>query len=57
MGENIGVLGADTAEVLIEDWPSAEYVLSASDSGGKLSHVEVTRRDFSIALRYLPMYL
>ena len=57
MGENIGVLGADTAEVLIEDWPSAEYVLSASESGGKLSHVEVTRRDFSIALKYLPMYL
>lgn len=51
------MLGADTAEVVIEGWPTAEYVLSLSDRGGKASHVEVTSRVFSTALKYLPIYL
>lgn len=57
MGENMGVLGADTAEVLMDGWPLVEYVFSISDKGGNASHVEVTSSDFSTARRYLPTYL
>ena len=57
MGENMGVLGADTAEVLMDGWPLAEYVLSASLNGGKASHEDVTSRHFSTARKYLPIYL
>lgn len=57
MGENMGVLGADTAEVLMEGWPLVEYVLSISVRDGKVSQEDVTSRHFSTARKYLPIYL
>lgn len=57
MGENRGVDGTD--------WPVRPIVstlrtggsVSVSDKGGKLSHVEVTKRDLSTARRYFPTVL
>jgi hypothetical protein len=54
IGEKSGVLGADcSVEPSIIALRPADWI-SLWVSGGKLSHVDVTRMDFSTARRYLP---
>ena len=59
MGEKVGVVGADNGPmdrgVVVGPLP---LTLDSLLTGfGKLSHVEVTRSAFSIALRYFPITL
>jgi hypothetical protein len=59
MGEKMGVVGADSGPmdraVVVGPFP---LTLGSLLTGfGKLSHVEVTRRVFSMALRYFPTAL
>lgn len=59
MGEKIGVVGADNGPmdrgVVVGPFPLT--FVSPLTGFGKLSHVEVTRRVFSTALRYFPTAL
>lgn len=57
IGENRGVAGADWCVEPRESTLRPVGSVSISASGGKLSHVDVTRRDFSIARRYFPTFV
>jgi hypothetical protein len=57
IGENKGVAGGECGADPIVMVVRNEGSISCSVSGGKLSHVEVTRRDFSTARRYFPTLL